>query len=148
LRGIRGDVVWEIVEAVADKLSPIAVEVTGPEFFIGFVDGFEEGVGDTREGRCVFGIDAALGESVEETCEALCERGCGNEVTGNRFDNFGGGVVGLAEVAELALVVEAEFGPARRAKHAALTAIGIGKSTQRRAVFGVVGRHKRLQKLK
>jgi hypothetical protein len=146
LRGIRGDVVWEVVKVAADELSPIASKVALLEFFVGFVDGFEERVCDTGEGGGVFGINTTFGEGVKEASERVGEGGSGYEVAGDGFYKFGGGGVGLAEVAELALVMEAVFGLAGRAKHAAMTAIGIGKSTQRRAVFGVVGRHRGLQK--
>jgi hypothetical protein len=110
LRGIRGDVVWDVVEVVTDELSPIVLAVALPEFVVGLSDGFEERVGDAGEGGSVFGIDTAFGDGVKEACERVGESGSGNEVAGDGFDKFGGGGVGLAKMAELALVVEAVFG--------------------------------------
>jgi hypothetical protein len=148
LRGIRGDVVWEVVKVAADELSPKASKVALLEFFVGFVDGFEERVGDTGEGGGVFGIDTAFGEGVKEASERVGEGGSGYEVAGDGFYKFGGGGVGLAKMAELALVMVAVFGVGERTRKAAATSIREGKGTQRRAVFGGIGRHGLLHQVK
>jgi hypothetical protein len=140
-----GNVVGDVVVVFADELAPVAVEVALLEFVGSGVDRFEKGGGDAGEGGGAFGVETAFGNGVVDAGEGLRESGGGDEVADERFTQVRSGFVGFAEVAELAFVVEAVAGFLGFTKHAALAAVGKSESTQRRAVFGVVGRHRILQ---
>jgi len=130
----------------ADEAVPGVVTLESLEVFaIGHGDGLQEDLREIDQRDGGFGWNTAVRNGGKEPSEGVVEGGAGNERTRKGSGDIAGGGVGLAELADLALVVEAVFGLAGRTKHAAMTAIGIGKSTQRRAVFGVVGGHRRLQ---
>ena len=136
----------KIAVVVPNELAPKLVLIAFVKFGGGLVDGFEEGGGEASEGGGALGVEAAFGDSAESASERLGEGSSGNEIVGERFSDFGSGVVAFAEVAELAFVEKAELGSGRSEQHAASAAIGIDVGTHGGAIIGIVGRHRILLK--
>jgi len=108
---------------------------------LGVGDGLQEDFGEIGEGVGGPGGDAAFGNGGEEARDSEVEgRGC-DDFTDERQGDIACGVLLLAEMTELALVMVAVFGVGEWTRKAAAAAVREGEGTQRRAVFGVIGRH-------
>ena len=133
---------------MADDVVPAAGIAGGEEeFALGVGDGLQENLSEIGEGVGGFGGDAAFGNGGEEACDGEVEGRGGDDFANEGQGDVAGGVIVFAEVAELALVMMAIFGVGERTRKAAATTISEGKSTQRRAVFGIGGRHGGLQRI-
>jgi hypothetical protein len=128
---------------LADDVVPAGGIARGEkEFALGVGDGLQENFGKIGEGVGGFGGDAAFGNRGEKTGDGEIEGRGGDDFADERQSDVAGGIIVFAEIAELALVVVAVLGVGRGARQAAVTTISKGESTQRCAVFGIVGRHR------
>jgi hypothetical protein len=134
--------VGEVVDLADDVVPAGGVAGGEEEFALGVGDGLQEDFGEIGEGVGGFGGDAAFGNGGEEACDGEVEGRGGDDFADERQGDAVGSVIVLAEMTELALVVVAVFGVGERTRKAAATSIRKGKSAQRRAVFGIGGRHR------
>lgn len=151
---VGGGVAWrcgvgvgEVVDLADDVVPGCGIPCGLEEFALGKGDGFQEDFGEIGEGVGGSWGDAAFDDGGKEARHGEVEAGGGNDFADEGPGDAAGGVILLVEVTEFAQVVEAVFGVGRGTREAAATSIREGKGTQRRAVFGIVGRHKRLQKV-
>jgi hypothetical protein len=119
-----------------DQLGIIFVDVVIAEFRHGQRDAFKESAGDASHGNGALSLNASFGHAAEEASERSCNGSGGSKATADRFNTIECGVFDIPGVAKLAVMRDTEFGGIGEAKHAALRAIRVSKSTRRRVVFG------------
>ena len=121
-----------------DELAPKLFLVAFLEFGGGLFDGFEKRGSDSSKSNGALGIDATFRDSAEDAGKGMGEGSGGDEIVGERFGDFRGGVIDFAEMAEFALVMNTELGFGVSTQHAAVAAVGVAERTQGSAIVGIV----------
>ncbi|MGC1617596.1 MAG: hypothetical protein WA765_03815 [Candidatus Acidiferrum sp.] len=126
-RGVAGlgvEVLEIPVEGIADGFAPFEFADGADEFFLGEMEGLEEGLGQVGEGGGGFGLDVAAGHGGEETGQGGAKVAGGDEIGREEIREVLAEIIGGAGLGFFAGVVKAEMRMGAGAGSAAAAAIG------------------------